>query len=233
MSARALSRPGPIEAVLFDFHSTLVDQGDPRAWLELAWAHAGRPATAREALGEAAFARLAGWVDRIWEHVVEVDPHGERDLAPARHREVYDRLMARLDEVDAGLAHALYEVMLETWVPYDDAVPTLTALRRRGVKLALVSNVGMDVRVVLDRAGMTHLFDAVILSFEAGAVKPAAAIFEQALRALGTAPANALMVGDNPRDDAGAALLGMRTLLLPRTAGSEHGLEIVLRMVGR
>lgn len=232
MALRAISRPGPIEAVLFDLHSTLVDQGDPRRWVDLAWAHARRPGTPREALGEAAYEALAGWVHRIWEHVQEVDPRSERDLSAARHREVYDALMERVPQVDDGLSHALYEVMLETWMPYEDALPTLRELKRRGVKVALVSNVGIDVRGLLARAGLSELIDAVILSYEAGAVKPHASIFERALQALGVQAANALMVGDNPQDDAGAALLGIRTLLLPRTEGSAHGLDVVLRIVG-
>ena len=117
-------------------------------------------------------------------------------------------------------------------VTYNDALPTLRELKRRGIKLALVSNNALDLRPLLQRADMTGLFDAVILSYELGSVKPDAPIFEQALAAPGTAPGNALMVGDNARDDAGAALLGIRTLLLPRTQGREHGLDIVLRMVG-
>jgi HAD superfamily hydrolase (TIGR01549 family) len=225
-------QPGRIEAVLFDFHSTLVDQGDPAAWLERAWAHARRPGTARAALGPERFSALAGWVNRIWDHVREVDPHNQRDLSPERHREVYDRLIARVPEVDKDLAASLYEVMLETWIPYDDALPVLRELKARGLKLALVSNVGLDVRVVLERAQMTALFDAVVLSFEAGAVKPSAAIFERALRELGVVPSAALMVGDSPHDDAGAALIGVRTLILPRTQGVVHGLEVVLRLVG-
>jgi HAD superfamily hydrolase (TIGR01549 family) len=232
MTMRSLDRPAPIEAVLFDFHSTLVDQGDSHAWIELAWRHAGRAGTAQDSLGREHADRLASWVDRIWEHVVEVDPHNERDLSPRRHREVYDALVDRVPEVDDQLAEALYEVMLETWIPYDDAVPTLRALRARGLKLALISNVGVDVRGVLERSGMGGLFDAVILSFEVGAVKPNRPIFERALEALGVPPGRALMVGDNARDDAGAAHLGIRTLLLPRTHGVEHGLELVLRLLG-
>lgn len=232
MTLRALDEPGPFEAVLFDFHSTLVDQGDPHAWLELAWRHAARPATARDTLGPARADRLAAWVDRIWEHVLEVDPHNQRDLSSRRHREVYDTLVARLPEVDPALSQALYQVMLETWIPYDDALPVLRELRRRGLKLALISNVGVDVRSVLERGGMAGLFDAVLLSFEVGAVKPHAPIFERALSALGVAPGRALMVGDSARDDAGAAQLGIRTLLLPRTRGAVHGLDLVLRLVG-
>jgi HAD superfamily hydrolase (TIGR01509 family) len=221
------------DAVLFDFHSTLVDQGDAGAWLELAWARAERTGTARAALGEARFSAFAGWLDRIWERVREVDPHTERDLSSVRHREVYDVLIARSPEPDPALAEALYLVMLENWTAYDDTLPTLRALKARGLKLGLVSNVGFDVRSVLTRGGLDGLFDAVILSFEAGAVKPGAEIFRQALAALGVDPEHALMVGDSPQDDAGAALIGIRTLILPRTRGRSHGLGLVLRLVGR
>jgi len=223
--------PGPIEAVLFDFHSTLVDQGDPQVWLELAWHRAGRDGSPSDQLGEQGRNDLAGWVNRIWEHVREVDPDNERDLSPVRHREVYDELMADVPAVDDDLAHALYECMLETWIPYEDTVPVLTELRRRGVRIALVSNVGIDVRPVLEAGELTDLFDAVVLSFEAESVKPAAPIFERALSAVGAAPQNALMVGDSPHDDAGAALIGIRTLLLPRTSGTRHGLDLVLGLV--
>ena len=223
--------PGPIRAVLFDFHSTLVDQGDPVTWLELAWARAGRGTDPTDDLGVTGRDELASWVNRIWEHVREVDPANERDLSPVRHREVYDTLMERVDAIDDVLAHALYECMLETWIPYTDTIGVLAELRRRGVRIALVSNVGIDVRPVLEAGEMTHLFDAVVLSYEAGSVKPAAPIFERALDAVGVAPQNALMVGDSPHDDVGAALLGIRTLILPRTSGERHGLDVVLRLV--
>jgi HAD superfamily hydrolase (TIGR01509 family) len=218
--------------VLFDFHSTLVDQGDPHAWLELAWQHAGRRGGVRESLGAEGADRLAAWVNRIWDHVREVDPDNERDLSPARHRQVYDALMDRVPGVDAELSAALYEVMLETWVPYDDALPTLRALKARGLKLALISNIGIDVRGLLARGGMSGLLDVVILSCEVGAVKPDRTIFQLALDSLGVPASRALMVGDDAHDDAGAVRLGIRTLLLPRTHGVEHGLGLVLRLVG-
>jgi HAD superfamily hydrolase (TIGR01509 family) len=229
---RTLHPPAPIEAVLFDFHSTLVDQGDARAWVELAWARLGRPATAAAGLGEARLAALAGWMDRIWEHALEVDPHAERDLSMVRHRAVYDRLVGRLPDLEPALAGALYETMLDTWVPYEDTLPVLAALRARGLKLGLVSNAGVDVRRVVERAGMARLLDAVVVSHEIGAVKPHPPIFERALAALGVPAERALMVGDSPRDDVGAAFLGVRTLILPRTSGLVHGLDAVVRLVG-
>jgi HAD superfamily hydrolase (TIGR01549 family) len=222
----------PIEAVLFDFHSTLVDQGDAATWLALAWEHAGRGGDPAEVLGAAQVTELTAWADRIWERARDVDPDSRRDLDPASHRSVYDTLVEQAPHVDAELADALYATMLETWIPYDDTIPVLRELAARGVRTALVSNVGIDLRVVLERAGLGDLLDEVVLSYEAGVVKPDTVIFAAALERLGVPPQRALMVGDSWRDDSGAAQLGIRTLLLPRTSGPAHGLELVLRLVG-
>ena len=224
--------PAKIEAVLFDFHSTLVDQGDAASWIRLAWQHAGLRGDPNSVLGAEKAARLAAWADRMWERAREIDPDSKRDLHPDQHREIYDVLVQDQPDVDAQLAQALYATMLETWIPYEDTVPVLGALHARGIKTALVSNAGIDVRQVLHRAGLADLLDAVVLSYEAGVVKPDVTIFAQALELIGVPAERALMVGDSWRDDSGAAQLGIRTLLLPRTSGPTHGLDLVLRLVG-
>ncbi|MDR3669219.1 MAG: HAD-IA family hydrolase [Holophaga sp.] len=222
----------PITSVLLDFHATLVDGGDPCASLDAAWARTGRGTGAEQALGGERYQRVARQVHHLWDKVREVDPQGQRDLSPELHRAAFDRLMARLPEVDADLAQAFYEVMPQMWRPYEDAVPTLRELRRRGVSLALVSNVDSDIRPVMARWHLLEWFQAVVLSFEVGIVKPQPAIFQRALDALGAAAGDALMVGDDPFGDSGAAELGVRTLLLPRTEGRTHGLGLILRLVG-
>ena len=225
-------RPEPITAVLFDFHRTLVDGGNPILSLDAAWARAGRAGSAREVLGAERHQNLVHRVYHLWDHIREVDPDSERDLSPERHREIFGGLMAQVPDLDPGLIQGFYDVMPEMWRPYQDSLPTLTALKRLGLRIALVSNCARDVRPVLERAQLLELFDAVILSFEVGAVKPHPPIFRCALEALGVAPANALMVGDNSFDDAGAARLGLRTLILPRTEGPCHGLDAVVRLAG-
>ncbi len=225
--------PEPIEGVLFDFHSTLIAQGLGHEWLQRAWSHAGRDGEPAHGLGAGRAEEIATWMDRIWEHARDVDPESRRDLGPSEHREVYDLLVQRLPDLDADLAAALYETMVETWIPYDDAVPVLRGLHDRGIRTAVVSNIGLDIRPVLDRGGLSDLVDAVVLSYEAGAVKPAPDIFRRALDLIDVPPERALMVGDSWKDDAGAAQLGVRTLILPRTTGSSHGLELVLRLVGQ
>jgi HAD superfamily hydrolase (TIGR01509 family) len=155
-----------------------------------------------------------------------------RDRDPAAHRAAYVGLLATV--VEFATATALYERILvpEGWVAYPDALPTLAALRARGVRTAAVSNVGFDLRPVLDGLGLLGQLDAVVLSCEAGAVKPDVEIFLAACRAVGVAPGETLMVGDHPAADGGAADAGIRTLLLPMSpAGEDHVLAAVLDLL--
>ena len=49
---------------------------------------------------------------------------------------------------------------------YDDSLPTVAALRERGMRTALVSNCSNATRPIVEQLGLPALFDAVILSFE-------------------------------------------------------------------
>jgi HAD superfamily hydrolase (TIGR01509 family) len=213
---------GRIRAVLLDFHATLVDQGDAEEWLAAGIARSGVQ------LDEAERVVITARLDDVWMHAREIDPHSGRDHSAEAHAAVFHDVMR--DHVDDGLRKALYDVMLDMWWAYDDSAPLLEALRARGVLTAVLSNVGVDIRPVMERQGLVT--DAVILSCEVGAVKPQPEIFAAALDALGVAAEQALMVGDSWKDDGGAAALGVRTLILPRTRGRIHGLDAVLRLVG-
>lgn len=222
----------PVTAVLFDFHCTLVDGGDAAAWLDSGWRHTGRPGDPATGLGPEGAAAAAAFLDRIWEHARDLDPHSERDADPERHRAVFEATVARCPGIEPGLADGLYRTMADRWTAYEDTVPVLTELRRRGVRTAVVSNIGFDLTPVLERTGLAPLVDAVLMSYAVGSVKPDPGIFGRALQLLGDEPEDALMVGDSWRDDGGAAALGVRTLVLPRTVGPVHGLGAVLGLVG-
>lgn len=220
-----LAPPTPIRGVLFDLHSTLIDQGEARAWLDLALDRAPHE------LSDADRDALLDWLDRIWEGARISDPDSLRDLSPEDHYRVFHELLANGPGVDVALGDALHATLLDTWHAYADTVPTLTSLREAGIRIAVISNVGLDVIEVLEREGLAALADAVVLSKDVGSVKPDAGIFAAALQALGCAPHEALMVGDSGKDDVGGTVLGMRTLILPRTRGAVHGLEAVVDLV--
>jgi putative hydrolase of the HAD superfamily len=98
---------------------------------------------------------------------------------------------------------------------YDDVPPVLTELRRRGLKLGLVSNTGRDVQEFLAHHNLR--FDAALSSRAHGKVKPHPTIFQAVLGQLGVEAPRAAMVGDSTEDDLeGARALGMTAFLVDR-----------------
>ena len=224
--------PAPINGVIFDFHGTLVDGGDPNRWIDDAFRHLAHAGCAMPELHCTDREGLREHLSRIWEHAHRIDPKSERDLSPARHEDVFTRAVALRPSVEPDLIAALYAVMRDQWIAFDDTLPVLQELTSRGVKIVVLSNIGMDIRGCLDRAGVSELLEGVVLSYEVGLVKPDPAIYAHALELLNVPGNRTLMVGDSPRDDVGGVILNIRTLILPRTEGPVHGLSAVLRLVG-
>jgi putative hydrolase of the HAD superfamily len=98
---------------------------------------------------------------------------------------------------------------------FDDVLPTLDALRARGLKLGLLSNTARDLDAFVAHHGLE--VDAVLTSRVHGKTKPHEAIFLHMLELLGVAADRAAMIGDTLEDDVeGARAVGMRALLVDR-----------------
>jgi putative hydrolase of the HAD superfamily len=98
---------------------------------------------------------------------------------------------------------------------YEDVLPTLDDLHRRGLRIGLVSNTARDLDAFVRHHSLD--VDAALSSRAHGHVKPHASIFRAVLELLEVAPDRAAMVGDTPEDDVqGARALGMRAFLLDR-----------------
>lgn len=156
------------------------------------------------------------------------DPSGSWDLSAGDHREAFTTVMTKDVGCTAGLASALYDVMLGQSHLYDDVIDVLTSLRQASKRLGIVSNIGIDIRPRLHALGVLALFDSVILSFEVGLAKPDPAIFTTALRDLDTHASQSLMVGDTWDQDGAAAAVGMSALILPVKDQPSKGLQAVL-----
>ncbi|WP_428965498.1 HAD family hydrolase [Micromonospora fluostatini] len=223
----------PVAAVLFDFHGTLAQVEEPREWVLAAARTCGvtlDPIRATALADRLVMAGRAGGPlparvpPRLAEH------WADRDLYEHAHRAAYTGLAETVDTGIDGLAEALYERVLvaDGWVPYPDTAPTLAALRAAGVKVAVVSNIGFDLRPFFAAWGLADLVDAYALSYEVGRCKPDPGIFLRACGMLGVDPEEALMVGDTPAD-AGAVGAGCAVLVLPATGpGRATGLGAVL-----
>jgi putative hydrolase of the HAD superfamily len=109
-----------------------------------------------------------------------------------------------------------------------NALPTLAAIREKGMRTAIVSNTPWGSpserwAEELHRHGLTEAVDAAVFCVDVGWRKPAPQIFQQALSLLDADARDSVFVGDDPRQDAaGAARMGLRAILLdPRGAVSD------------
>ena len=179
-------------------------------------------------------------VSRVWRRVLDRSSTAEelakgRDLSNARHRAVWTELYstAGCERLAPGLSEALYAltVRAESWEAFPDALPVVRALHDRGLRLGIVSDTGFDLRPAMDRLGLSPFLDTVVMSFQYGVCKPAAAVFHTACDQLRVRPERALMVGDNPLTDSGAVAAGLCVFLLPPPAGTGlRGLGHVLSL---
>jgi putative hydrolase of the HAD superfamily len=123
-----------------------------------------------------------------------------------------------LDPGGVSEAAALWRtVTRQKLIPVDGALEVLDALRRRGLRLGLISNCSSPVRDLWDESPFAGRFDAVVLSADVGLCKPDPAIYRLAAERLAIEPAEALFVGDGDSGElAGAERIGMRAVGLER-----------------
>ncbi len=197
-------------AVLFDWRGTLVTTLSEEAWVREALRRLRRTADHDATRHLAAALRAA-------EPLLDgpgVD--SDADL----HRRTYLGVLRDLG-LDDDLAGALYAVESDPALNVfaDDAVETLHRLKHEGLRLAVVSDVHVDIRPAFAAAGLADVVDVFTLSFEQGTQKPDPRMFTRTALALGTEPVDALMVGDRSGPDGAALDAGLTTLLLPPLTG--------------
>ncbi|MGW6060256.1 HAD family hydrolase [Streptomyces sp. NPDC055189] len=203
-----------IKATLFDFSGTLFGIESTAAWLRAVLQEARLPLTDTE------FERLAADLERagalpggarptaVPERLAEL--WAQRDRSAAQHRAAFTGLSREVTLPDPRLHDALYERHMQpaAWRPYADAAEVLAGLRERGIRIAVISNIGWDLRPVFRAHGLAPYIDAYTLSYEHELQKPDPRLFARACGELGVDPADTLMIGDDRHADAGAAALG-------------------------
>ncbi|CAM5259626.1 HAD family hydrolase [Streptomyces aurantiogriseus] len=227
-------------AVLFDFSGTLFRVESTESWLRAVLDGAGVELSEAEIVETARALEIAGALPggadpvRVPEELAGLWP--VRDRSAELHRAAYTGLSRQVPLPDPALHDALYDRHMTpaAWGPYPDALPVLSALRERGVRVGVVSNIGWDLRPVFREHGFDPLVDAYVLSYEHGVQKPDPRLFTAACEALGADPGSTLMVGDSRHADGGAAALGCAVHFVDHLPAAERpdGLRPVLDLVG-
>ncbi len=116
--------------------------------------------------------------------------------------------------------------------PYPHVSDVLFELKRKGIKLAIVSDAPrLKAWIRLVSMRINHLFDVVVTFDDTKEMKPSNKPFQVASKKLIARPSECLMVGDRPeRDIKGANKLGMLTCFAkygnPKGKGSKADYEI-------
>ncbi len=95
----------------------------------------------------------------------------------------------------------------------DESVQLLLELRRRGIKVGLITNTFSDERDLIRSSKLFPLFDATRISYEEGVLKPDPSMYQSIMIELGVTPDECLYVGDGGSRELFAARdIGMKPL---------------------
>lgn len=199
----------PIQAISFDVGGTLID---PRPSV----GHVYSQVAEEQGLGLMQHEILNRQFAVAWRSRKAFDY--TRPAWAALVRETF-RGLCEPEESDA-LFPALYARFAEarSWHVHEDVVPTLEALGRGGMPLAVTSNWDDRLHPLLEALGLARHFRVISVSGPIGLHKPDPRLFLRTCDALGCDPAGVLHVGDSQREDvAGAEAAGLRALRVDRS----------------
>jgi phosphoglycolate phosphatase len=192
-----------IDAFVFDLDGTLVDSAeDLRAALNVLMSELGlrsiEPSEVKGMIGDGVLKLV------------------ERGLEAANGD------AARKDALLPRFMEIYQEGAAASTVAYPEVVETLTELRRRDFKMALVTNKPVAAtRKILEALSLAPFFPVVIGGDTLPFRKPHPAPLLEAIRQLGVKPARAVMVGDNIHDIEAAHAAGMSSVVV--SYGYHHG----------
>ncbi|HLL64264.1 MAG TPA: HAD family hydrolase [Micromonosporaceae bacterium] len=194
--------------MLFDFFGTLttaVRRGAAHA--PIVRSLGCEPASFAAALDRTFYERASGDYGTPFDALARIA--GELGAAPSR--------AALTAAVGARVAAVAADTRLRA-----DAVPALAALRRRGLRTALVSDCWYELPRFLPALPVAPLLDVCVYSVQVGRCKPDPSMYLAACARLGVSPTDCLYVGDGGSQElTGARAVGMTAVRLsaPDLAG--------------
>jgi len=191
-------KQAPIKAVLFDFGGVLAEEGFRDGLYVIARSQGLDPAEVHQA-----------GMDAIYDTGYILGQGSEADF----WREMRQRTGIVGDDT------MLFREILGRFVLRPGMLAAVRALRQRGITVAILSDQTDWLELLDRRDGFLTMFDQVINSYRTGKGKRDPSAFDDAVRALGIAPNEALFVDDLPGNVERAAARGLRTILFRDEAG--------------
>lgn len=139
--------------------------------------------------------------------------HYLHSLGRISKREKYDQI-SKLTDVSVIDLEKIGSLLLESHILKTEITQTIEFLHKKGYKLGIISNnIAEDVKYILRREGIEHLFDTVVCSSTIGERKPSAKIFLEAYKNIPKEEyKNILFVSDELSEDIiGSKALGTKT----------------------
>jgi putative hydrolase of the HAD superfamily len=167
----------------------------------------------------------------------------ERQLWDASSAEQRSATMHHLFQLAGVTAtEAFLASYIAAWEPHTftdpDAAELLGYLRRRGIRVGVLSNTMWPRswhEEVFRRDGVLDLIDGAVYTSEINWTKPHPQAFRAAMAAIGAAdPRGCVFVGDRPYDDVhGAQSIGMRAVLIPHSDVPPYAAAVPDAVIGR
>ena len=194
----------PFELVMFDLDGTLVETAAEMC-------DAVNDTLQHFGFSPVGLPQVRNWIGNGTRELMvqALSASSQRDPAEVRSSDNLDQIKAQFDVFypqHCGTRSHLYPQVRET----------LSTLRTRGVKLAVVTNKdGRFTDIVLSAHQLLPMFDAVVSGDTFPARKPDPTGIRSVLAQFGVSPTRALMVGDSSVDVAAARNAGVPVWLLP------------------
>lgn len=178
--------------------------------------------------------------ESVWLRVKEED-HESKDYSvrPLEERLArifqLDNSSVKPDKLMEAICRRFLKPIFALGCCYDDTLPVLQELGKRGVKKAIVSNTPWGSpanlwREEIKRLGLYNQVENVVFCRDAGWRKPARQIFDFTLEKLGISSQECVFVGDDPRwDIAGPRTVGIEAILIDRRGIMQDAGEKTIR----
>jgi 2-haloacid dehalogenase len=151
----------------------------------------------------------------------ELEPQVQTEEPTLPYREVMRRVLARLGRVPPGEEDAL-AVSLPSWPAFREVPDALEEARRRGWRLAILSNSDHDL-IEASKRNLRTQFDETVVASEIGSYKPARRHWEEFFARTGADRARHVHVAQSHfHDVAPATELGLRTVWINRLRESRE-----------